>query len=110
VKFGVSYTGFNGGSLTVPTIPGHPVVNGVSALRFYGGIYVQSTLDASVVLGKVGNDAIGMATQHELGRSVIFGDDWILLDQEVNRVDDAGAYPTRTFWRNALLWAGGRID
>ncbi len=45
---------------------------------------------------------------HGSGRVAVWGDDWIVLSEEITRVDDRGARPTATFWKNALRWASKR--
>lgn len=109
--FDVGFTGGNNGTdaILAPNGP-HPVVEGVSGIRYYGGRTTMATNASSFEFATYLASPKGIASKHGLGRSVLYADEWIVLDQEVNRIDGDGGKPTQRFWRNALLWAGGRID
>jgi len=53
-------------------------------------------------------DRMGLAITHGAGRVIVWGDDWILSDQELLRKDKAGSLPTSVLWTNALGWVSQR--
>jgi hypothetical protein len=87
-------------ALAVPALTG-----GVSSLLFYGGFRLVSTSADAVAFATSPPEALGLAITHGAGRVVLWGDDWILSDQELRRKDENGAQPTTVFWNNALRWA-----
>ncbi len=59
-------------------------------------------------MASTGSATVGLALAYGAGRVALWGDDWIVLSEEVTRVDSQGAHPTAAFWKNALSWASKR--
>ena len=75
----------------------------MSPLLLFGGFGRMSTDPGVIVFGTLSTHYVGLAQAHGTGRVAVWGDFWILWDQEINRNDDAGTTPTVQFWNNLLL-------
>ena len=84
------------------------LTGGVSSLRLYGGFRLKTNNQNAVAFATIAPDPVGFAVTQGAGRVVVWGDDWLLSDQEVRRIDEAKAAPTAVFWKNALAWASAR--
>jgi hypothetical protein len=92
-------------SFVIPLInPVHPIMEGVSSLRFNGGRPIYPSNAIVLAYGPNQPGRIGTASEHDAGRVVLWGDDEVLLSGELNRRDTQGAYPGRLFWTNLLRW------
>jgi|GEM_PF-449472 len=89
----------------VSTFAVHPLTAAVSSLYFFGGFPMTTSDPTAVQFASIGLTAVGLALTHGNGRVAVWGDDWIVLSEELTRVDGSGAQPTATFWKNALRWA-----
>jgi len=92
----------------VSALAPHPLTVGVSSLYFLGGFAMTSSDPAAVPFASLSVYTVGLALAHGSGRVAFWGDDWIVLTQEIVRVDAEGAHPTAVFWKNALRWATKR--
>lgn len=126
--YDIDFGPFTGGPEYAATFAPHPVSKDVASLYFFGGFPVLAGADAAVPQGPAtswvtlaNGTPIGVARAFGQGRVVVYGDEWILYDSEVNRPAEAGAdagpldagaptpdAPTRQFWWNAVVWAAGR--
>jgi hypothetical protein len=86
------------------TFPLHPIMEGVSSLRFNGGRPIYPSNAIVLAYGPNQPGRVGTASELDAGRVVLWGDDEILLSGELNRRDTEGAYPARLFWTNLLRW------
>jgi hypothetical protein len=84
---------------------GHPITNGVANVIFYGGFQLTSGDGMATAFANVSNQPAGLARAWGDGRVAVWGDDWVLLTSQLDRVDSVtSSYPTRVFWRNLLGW------
>lgn len=90
-------------AFSVPALTG-----GVSSLLFFGGFGLTSSNPNAVAFATIPPDTVGFAITQGAGRVAIWGDDWLLSDQEMTRVDQDNSQPTSVFWTNALVWAAQR--
>jgi hypothetical protein len=90
-------------ALSLPALTG-----GVSSLRLYGGFRLTTSNQNAVAFATIPPDPVGFAVTQGTGRVVIWGDDWLLSDLELLRIDEDKAAPTAVFWKNALAWAAAR--
>jgi hypothetical protein len=125
-RFNLQLNGFIGGSGSdhgLLTFTSHPVAKDVRGLLFYGGASVDDvdggdagTYSTYVTLGA---DVVGRVGFYGRGRIVVFGDEWISYDQEVNYTIDAGplpedgganaSTPTKQYWHNVVAFIAGRL-
>ena len=111
-SYGVSYvpglidTASPGTYVTELAIPA--LTNGVSSLLLYGAFRLATANENATAFATLPPDRVGLAITHGAGRVVVWGDDWILSDQELLRKDKAGSQPTSVFWTNALGWVSQR--
>lgn len=82
----------------------HPITNGVTSLRFYGGHQLTSDDAMATPFALVDATPVGLARSWGEGRVAVWGDDWILLTGELDYTDTDTSHPTQVFWRNALHW------
>ncbi|MEI9938052.1 MAG: hypothetical protein WDO69_12605 [Pseudomonadota bacterium] len=92
----------------VSTFVAHPLTASVSSLYFFGGFPMTTTDPAAVPFASIASATVGLALAHGNGRVALWGDDWIVLSEEVTRVDSQGGRPTAAFWKNALSWTTKR--
>jgi hypothetical protein len=102
--FGIQYTDQASECVPAP-IPdtGSPVTAGVGHLEFCNGYHVSDA-------GQVGGTDLTLASstgapilisqERDLGRVLVWGDDWIAFDDQFDADD-------QRFWQQALLWLGG---
>jgi hypothetical protein len=102
--FGIQYTDVASACEQEP-IPdtGSPVTAGVSQLIFCNGYHVDDA-------GQVGGTDLTLASssgapvlisqQRDLGRVLVWGDDWIEFDDQLDADD-------KLFWQQAIRWLGG---
>jgi hypothetical protein len=111
-SYGVSYvpgfiaSGSPGTYVTEFSLPA--LTGGVSSLRLYGGFRLRTSDQNAIAFATIPPDPVGFALTHGAGRVVIWGDDWLLSDLELRRIDENKAAPTAVFWKNALAWAASR--
>jgi len=111
-SYGVSYvpglidTASPGTYVTEFALPA--LTNGVSSLLLYGAFRLASANENATAFATLPPDRMGLAITHGAGRVIVWGDDWILSDQELLRKDKAGSLPTSVFWTNALGWVSQR--
>lgn len=125
-RFQMQLDGFLGGSGTehsLLTFAAHPVTKDVKGLLFFGGASVGGAdggdAGAYTSYATLGADVVGRAGAFGAGRIVVFGDEWICYDGEVNYTIDAGplppdgganaSTPTKQYWHNAIAWVARRL-
>lgn len=125
-RFQMQLDGFLGGSGTdhdLLTFAPHPVTKNVKGLLFFGGASVGGADGGDAAAypsyATLGADVVGRAGSFGAGRIVVFGDEWICYDGEVNYTIDAGplpadgganeSTPTKQYWHNAIAWVAGRL-
>ncbi len=125
-RFNLQLNGFIGGSGSdhnLLTFTSHPVAKDVKGLLFYGGASVGDVDggDAATypTYATFAADIVGRVGFYGTGRIVVFGDEWISYDQEVNYTIDAGplpedgganaSTPTKQYWHNVVAWVAGRL-
>jgi hypothetical protein len=83
----------------------HPIMTDVANIMFYGGYQLTSGDGMATPFATVSNQPAGLARSWGQGRVAVWGDDWVVLTSQLDRVDSATtSYPTRIFWRNLLGW------
>jgi hypothetical protein len=106
---GLDLTGFNSAlvaigvqGLAMPTfsgdvtdLPPHPITAGVDQLPYTGGYEIAAP---ATPIGRVNGLVIGTAFDHQAGRVVVWGDEYVTFDTDWDAM-------VATFWDNALAWA-----
>lgn len=125
-RFKMQLNGFIGGSGSnhdLLTFTNHPVAKDVAGLLFFGGASVGDVDggDAATypTYATLGADIVGRVGLYGAGRIIVFGDEWISYDQELNYTIDAGplpadgganaSTPTKQYWHNVVAWIAGRL-
>jgi hypothetical protein len=94
-----------GNLIDAADFPDHPITNGVANLIFYGGFALNSGDGMAAPFATISTATVGLARSWGSGRVAVWGDDWVVLTSEVNRMDSGtSTLPTQVFWKNLLGW------
>jgi hypothetical protein len=80
----------------VTNLAQHPITANVVSLPFSGGYRVTAGAQASP-LGEVNGIVVGYAYEHQLGRAMVWGDEFVTFDSQWSP-------DVTTFWDNAFDW------
>jgi len=88
-------------SATPPQFLEHVLTDGVEQVAFHGGLPVFGPEAAEVFAEDSDGRPIGLALQHDGGRILLWGDEWITFDSEWKSLPGV-----ETLWRNAMTYLG----